>query len=95
MSLGTEVGLGPGDTVLWGPTSLYGKGHSIPHFSAHIYCGHTSKWIRILLGTEVGLSPGDVLDWDPVVPYGKGHSRSPAPTFGTTLLWHRRPCSNC
>ena len=42
MSLGTEVGLGPGDIVLDGdpaPPTL--KGHSIP-FSAHGRCGQTA-----------------------------------------------------
>jgi len=41
ISLGTEVGLGPGDIALDGaqlpPTK---KGH-IPQFSAHVYCGQT------------------------------------------------------
>ena len=32
----TEVGLGPGDAVRWGSSSLpYGKGHTSPHFSVH------------------------------------------------------------
>jgi len=34
MPLCTEVGLGPGHIVKWGPTSLQ-KGHS-PQFSAHV-----------------------------------------------------------
>jgi len=46
MSLGTEVGLGPGDIVLHvdpapPPTE---KGHSTPHFSAHIYFGPCLWW---------------------------------------------------
>ena len=40
--LGTEVDLGPGDTVLDGNPALpHEKGHSSPHFSAHVYCGQT------------------------------------------------------
>jgi len=35
---GMQVGLGPGHTVRWGPTSRPLKGHS-PQFSAHICCG--------------------------------------------------------
>jgi len=36
MSLGMELGLGPGDVTLDGdPASHHRKGHSSPHFSAH------------------------------------------------------------
>jgi len=46
-----------------------GKGHSSPHFSAHVFCGQTAGWIRMPLGTEVGLGPRDiVLDGDPAPP---------------------------
>jgi len=43
MPLGTEVGLGPGDIVRWGPSSPPQKrGHSSPlHFSVHVYYGQT------------------------------------------------------
>jgi len=41
MPLGTEVGLGPGHIVLGGEPAPHGKGYSIPHFSAHVYCGQT------------------------------------------------------
>ena len=43
MPLGTEIGLGPGDIVLDGDTTLPQKGvHQPPmHFSAHVYCGQT------------------------------------------------------
>jgi len=38
MPLGMEVGLGPSDIVLDGdPTPPSKKGHSSPHFSAHVY----------------------------------------------------------
>ena len=38
-----------------------------PKFLAHVYCGQTAGWIKMVLGTEIGLSPGDfVLGGDPV-----------------------------
>jgi len=37
-----------------------------PQFLAHVYCGQTAGWIKMVLGMEVGLRPGDfVLDRDP------------------------------
>ena len=60
MPLGAEIGLGPGDITLDGD-----KGHSMPSFSAHVYCGQIAGWIKMPLGTEVGLCPGHiVLDGD-------------------------------
>ena len=43
MPLSTEVGLGPGDSVLDGdPTPPHGKGYSSPpHFPNHTHCGQT------------------------------------------------------
>ena len=38
-----------------------------PRFSAHVYCGQTTGWIRMPLGMEVGLGPG--------------HKRGTAPNF--------------
>ena len=36
-----------------------------PNFSAHVRCGQTAGWTKMLLGMEVGLGPGDfVLDGD-------------------------------
>jgi len=114
MELGTEVGLGPGHTVLdgdpappppkghspriFGPCLLWlnswvdqdanwhggrprprplcvrlrpsssTKGQSSPIF-AHICCGQTAGWTKVLLGREVGLGPGHiVLDGDPPPP---------------------------
>jgi len=41
------------------------KGH-IPNFSAHVNCGQTAAWMKMLLGTELGLGPGDIaIDGDP------------------------------
>ena len=66
MPLGMEAGLGPGYFVLDGdPAPLPKKGAEPPKFSAHVYCGQTAEWIKMVLGMEVGLSPGDfVLDGD-------------------------------
>jgi len=90
MLLGTDVGLGPGDSVLDGepaPSRLppQKKGHSSPHFLAHVYCGQTAGWIRIRLGTEVGLVQGHiVLDGDPAPPQ---RGTAAPPMFGPCLLW--------
>ena len=66
--LGRDIVLGPDHIVRWGSSSPK-KGHSIPHFSAHVYCGQTAGWIKIPLATEVDLGPGDiVLDGDPALP---------------------------
>jgi len=64
MSLGMELGLGPGEFVLDGdPAPPHQKGGGAPKFSAHVYCGRTAGWIKLVLGMVVGLSPGDfVLD---------------------------------
>jgi len=72
------IGLGPGRVA---PPS-----QQKPKFSAHVYCGQTAGWIKMLLGMEVGLSPGDlvVLDGDPS-PLQKGGGTPQI--FGLCLLW--------
>ena len=53
--LSMEVGLGPGYIVLdWDPAPPK-KGHSIPHFSAYVYCGQTAGWIKMPIGMEIDL----------------------------------------
>jgi len=48
------------------PAPLPNKGGGSPKFSAHVYCGQTAEWIKMVLGMEIGLSPGNfVLDGDP------------------------------
>ena len=57
------------DTTWYGgrpaPGSPSPKSGAAPNFepmsivAAHVYCGQTARWIKMLLGTEVGLSPGD------------------------------------
>ena len=66
MSLGMEVGLGPGDFVLDGdPVAPSQKGGIPRKFSAHVYCDQTAVWMKLILGMVVGLSPGEfVLDGD-------------------------------
>ena len=45
------------------------KGHSSPHFLAHVCCGQTARWIKIPHGTEVSLGPGNIVsDRDPAPP---------------------------
>jgi len=64
--------------VRWVPSSPPQGGGAEPlpnfrFFSAHVYCGQTTEWIKMVLGTEVSLSPDDfVLDGD----------RAPSPKRG-------------
>ena len=56
-----------------------------PKFSAHVYCGQTAGWMKLVRGIEVGLSPGDfVLDGDAAPPPKKGAQPQ---IFGPCLLW--------
>ena len=75
MTIGVEVGLGPGHIELDGdPARFPKKGSREPEFSAHVYCGQMARWIKMPLGTEVGLGPDDiVLDGDPAAPKGHSH----------------------
>ena len=81
MPLGMEIGLVSGDFVLDGdPAPPSPKRERSPlNFSAHVHCGQTAGWIKMILGTEVGLSSGDfVLHGD----------QAPSPNvFGPFLLW--------
>ena len=53
------------------------KGVGAPKFLAHVHCGQTAGWMKVVLGMEVGLSPGDfVLDGDPV-PFPQKRSEPP------------------
>jgi len=59
VKLGTQVGLGPGHSVLdGGPAAPPPKGHN-PQFSAHICYGQMAGWIKMPLRMEVGFRPGD------------------------------------
>jgi len=86
MPLGAEVGLVPNDIVLDGdPAPLPENGtEPPPPFSAHVYCGQATGWIKMALGVEVGLGPGHiVLDGDPAPLPKKG---AEPPIFGPSLL---------
>ena len=55
MSLGVELGLGPGDFVLDGDPAPFPQkgGGATPKFSAHVYCGQTAGWMKLVLSMEV------------------------------------------
>ena len=57
-----------------GPRSTPQKkgGAAPPKFSAHVYCGQTAGWIKMVLGMELG---DFVLDGDPVPLPKKGADR--------------------
>ena len=96
MSLGMEVGLGPGDFVLHGdPAPPPQKGDGAPKFSAHVYCGQTAGWVKLVLVKEVGLSPGDfVLDGEPACFPKRGPS--PLPNFRPiSIVAKRLHASKC
>ena len=61
MSLGMEVGLGPGDFVFDGIQLTQKNGTSLTQFLGHLYCHQTAGWIKMPLGTEEYLGPGDVV----------------------------------
>jgi len=90
MSLGIEVGLGPGDFVLdRDPLTLPKKGGGAPKFSAYVYCGQSAGWIKIVAGMEEGLSPCDfMLDGDPA-PSPK-RQQSPLSNFRPTSIVAKR-----
>ena len=54
--LGTEVGLGPGHSVLDGLSALHERGTAAPLFSAHVYCGH-GRPSQLLLSSCCYISP--------------------------------------
>jgi len=57
MTLGTEVGLGPGHIVLVAPAKVHSP-H--PQFSAHVLWPN-GGWIKMPLGREADLGPGDIV----------------------------------
>ena len=74
--------------VRWGPLLLPKKGAN-PQFSAHVYCGQTAGWIKMVLGTGVDLSPGDfVLDGDLAPPKKGAEPQFSAHVYcGQTAAW--------
>jgi len=89
--LGTEVGLGPGNTALDGDPAPPKRGTAPPPliFGPHVRCGQTAGWINMPLSMLAGLDPGDiVLDGDPAPLPRKEHSSSP--TFRPMSIVARR-----
>jgi len=87
MPLGTEVGLGPDNIVLdrvSAPPSPKEGAEPPPQFSALVYCGQTTGWIKVVLGMEADLDPGHiVLDGDQLLSLKGGRP----PIFSPFLLW--------
>jgi len=79
MPFGTEVGLGPGDTVRWGTNK---RGHSPRPPPTFRPVSVVAKWLDGSSGTKVGLGPGHiVLNGDPAsLPKEKG-TQLPTPNF--------------
>jgi len=79
MPLGMEVGLGPGDIVLDGDPAPQKEGTD-PQFWAHVYCGQTAGWIKMMpLDMEVGLGPSHTVSGGHPPPLSKG--AQPPPNF--------------
>jgi len=65
------------------PSPKGGRSPLPQKFSAHVYCGQTAGWLKLVLGMEVSLSPGDfVLDGDPALSRKGGRPQ----IFGPCLL---------
>jgi len=82
MSLGMELGLGPGDFVLEGdpapPPKRGGAEPPPPVFGPCLLWPNGWIWMQLVLGMVVGLSPGDfVLDGDPAPFLKRGRSSPP------------------
>jgi len=80
MSLGVNVSLGPGNTVLDGdPAPIkWGTTPPPPEFSVHVYCVQTVGWIKVPVATAVDLGPGDIVsDGDPA-PLERGTTTAPS-----------------
>ena len=89
MTLGMEVGLGPGDFVFDGDpaTPRTEDAPSSSHFLAHVYCGQTAGWMKTPLGTEVDIGPGHtVLDRVPAL---RERGTAAPHILDPCLLWPR------
>ena len=87
--------VGPGDFVLDRDPAPLPKKDAQPQFLAHVYCGQTAAWIKMVLGIVVGLGPGHiVLDGDPGPP--KKRRPSPPPQFSAmSTVAKRLDVSRC
>jgi len=74
MSLGMELGLGPGDFVLDWDAAPTPKRGGAPQFSLHVYCGQTAAWIKMPLGTVIGLGLRDIVFDVAQLPPEKGNT---------------------
>ena len=80
MSLGMELALSPGDSVLDGDPALPStKWGGASKFSAHVYCGQTAGWIKMSLDTEVDLGPGYIVLHGELAPLSQKGGRAPPP----------------
>jgi len=61
MSLGMELGLGPGDYVLDGDPAPFPKRGAEPAIFGPCLLWSTAGWMKLALGTEVGLRSGEFL----------------------------------
>jgi len=73
MKLGTEVGLGPGHSVLDGDPASFPKRGIAPNFGPCLlwpnsWMDQDSTWY------EVGLGPGHIVRWGPASPFERGTS---------------------
>ena len=72
------------------PLSKMGAEPPPPKFSAHVYCGQTTGWIKMPLGTKLGPSPAhSMLDGDLAHPFPKKGTEPGCgdSNFGPCLLW--------
>jgi len=80
MPLGTQVGLGPGDSVLDGdPASPHKGWHNspLPSFRPICLLWPTAGWIKMPFGTEVGLGPGHIVSDEKPAPPKRGNKTAP------------------
>jgi len=72
----------------WGSSSPSRKGHSSPlHFSADVYCGQTTGWIKMPLGTKVGLGQATLCYMGTQLPLTPTRDTASSTLFGPCLLW--------
>ena len=97
MSIGIDLGLGPGDFVLDGDAVLFPLPQkAAPNFRPmFIVAKCLQGWMKLVLGMEVGLSSGDfVLDANPA-PSRKGGG-APLPNFRPiSIVAKRLDASTC
>jgi len=58
-----------------------------PHFSAHVYCGQTPRWIKIPLSMKAGIGPGHIVLHGALLLPPPQKKASHTTIFGPCLLW--------